>query len=184
METEISQIRESHNLSYEEGMFTKFADQVYTGDHYDQRYRDHEEFDAIVREYRREIGGLESVIGSSHTITNELRFYLSVLLSNHGHWKDAEELAKEVLETFRETLGTEHPNALLISSHLSSIYQRQGRWTEAESLQAPVLKLQQKVLGSHHPQTISTMQQLAMTFAELGRWKVAEQLQEDVCKLM
>ena len=64
IETDRSDIKENLNLSYEEGIFTRFDGQVSIGDHIDQRYRDHDELNAVVREYRREIEELASVIGA------------------------------------------------------------------------------------------------------------------------
>ena len=180
LELAISEIRDSYSLSYEEGMFTKFFDLISTTEDDVPRYRDHEELDAVVREYRREIETLTSVIGNSHRITLGLSLYLSRILLEHGDWKGAEEIASELLKNYQDTMGMEHLGSLKLSLHLSSIYQSQGRWVEAETLQTSVLRLQQKLLGSNHPDTIRTMHQLALTFVELERWKVAEELQEVV----
>ena len=127
LESAISEIRENYSLSYEEGMFTKFGDLIYTTDNDAQRYRDHKELDAVVREYRREIEGLTSVIGNSHRITLALNFYLSLIMLNHGDWKGAEEIANELLKIYQDTIEMEHLGSLKFSLHLSSIYQRQGR---------------------------------------------------------
>ncbi|KAI2863719.1 hypothetical protein CBS13152_11227 [Aspergillus niger] len=94
----------------------------------------------------------------------------------YGHWKKAEQLQVQVMETRKIKLGEDHPNTLTSMANLASTYRNQGRWEKAEQLEVQVMEMRKIKLGEDHPGTLASMANLALTFWNQGQWERAEQL--------
>ncbi|KAL2803170.1 hypothetical protein BJX63DRAFT_80362 [Aspergillus granulosus] len=101
-------------------------------------------------------------------------------LYEDGRYKEAEELAVQVLDIRKRVLWPEHPDTLVSIGNLASTYTRQGRWKEAEELQVQVLNIYKRVLRPEHPVTLVSMANLARSYAHQGQWKEAEELEVQV----
>ncbi|KAJ7105335.1 kinesin light chain [Mycena epipterygia] len=97
--------------------------------------------------------------------------------SELGQFRQAEELAKTVLQNHRKILGENHSSILNTMANLAVIYYHQGRWDSAEHLQV-VLKKQSAALGKEHPESLGTLASLGLTVYEMGRLSEARELQE------
>jgi tetratricopeptide (TPR) repeat protein len=93
-----------------------------------------------------------------------------------GRWKEAGELAAQVMETSVRVLGEEHPVTLASIGNLASAYRNQGRWKEAEELEVRVIETMLRVAGVEHPYTLTGMNNLTSTYSKQGRWREAEEL--------
>jgi len=58
----------------------------------------------------------------------------------------AEPLYRQNLESFRRTLGPEHPNALIAENNLATLLQIQGKLADAESLFRHILETRRRLL--------------------------------------
>ncbi|KAL2819850.1 hypothetical protein BDW59DRAFT_164884 [Aspergillus cavernicola] len=85
------------------------------------------------------------------------------IFSNHGQWKEAEELDVQVLEIRKQVLGPVHPETLRSMANLAATYRDLGRLKEAEELGLQVIESHHQVLGPEHPDTLSSMANLAYT---------------------
>ncbi len=72
---------------------------------------------------------------------------------NQGCWKEAEELALQVIETSARVRGLEDTDVLSSIASIASIYsiyQNRGRWEEAEELEVQAMDTSSKVLRPEH----------------------------------
>jgi tetratricopeptide (TPR) repeat protein len=97
-------------------------------------------------------------------------------LYGDGRWNEAEDSLRQVMETRKRVLGTEHPDTLTSMANLASTYRNQGRWDQAEELEVQVMETSKRLLGPEHPDTLTSIANLAFTFWNQGRWKEAEKL--------
>ncbi|KAL4990721.1 hypothetical protein BDW68DRAFT_174718 [Aspergillus falconensis] len=97
-------------------------------------------------------------------------------LYSDGRYNEAEKLFEQVIMTWKQVLGPEHPSTLTSMANLASIYWNQGRWKEAEELGVQVLETQKQVLGPDDPDILTSMANLALTYENQGRWNEAEEL--------
>ncbi|MBF0421385.1 MAG: tetratricopeptide repeat protein [Magnetococcales bacterium] len=101
----------------------------------------------------------------------------SILAKVHeelGHFDEAIQLTKEILEHETKTLGKDHPNPLTTLNNLAGLNRRMGNFVEAEKNYRQALEGFEKVLGAEHPATITLMNNLAMTLEEEGLYDQAE----------
>ena len=63
--------------------------------------------------------------------------------SDQGRWKEAEQLAVQVMEIRKTVLGVEHPDTLTAMSNLATMYRDQGMLSEAEKLKAQTMEINQ-----------------------------------------
>ncbi|KAJ4367082.1 hypothetical protein N0V83_007612 [Neocucurbitaria cava] len=97
-----------------------------------------------------------------------------------GHYKEAEELLKKVIETGLRSLGEEHEVTLTSMHNLALVYYQQGRWKEAEDLQVQVVEIRRRLLSEDQPELLASINNLASTYLKQGRWKEAEELHVQV----
>ncbi|RDG34937.1 FxSxx-COOH system tetratricopeptide repeat protein [Streptomyces corynorhini] len=97
-------------------------------------------------------------------------------LWKRGDWPAAFELAGELRDDWRETLGDTDPQYLYLRFHLSNIYRSLGRYVEARELDEVTLDRQRAVLGPTHPHTYMTTSALATDFMTLGSYAKAMEL--------
>ncbi|KAK6857650.1 hypothetical protein PG995_006477 [Apiospora arundinis] len=120
------------------------------------------------------------IFGRAH---EESQYAIEMLGHAHnlqGHWKAAEKLFVEVMETRKQKLGVDHPSTLASMANLASTFSNQGRWEEAEKLDVEVMETSKQKLGVDHPSTLASMANLASTFSNQGRWEEAEKLDVEV----
>jgi tetratricopeptide (TPR) repeat protein len=119
-----------------------------------------------------------------HSFTDaEVSARLWLVYFESGHWKEAEKLAVQVMETRKRVLGAEHLDTLTSIANLASTYRNQGRWKEAEQLEVQVMEMRKRVLGAEHPDTLTSMANLASTYSDQGQWKEAEGLEVQVMEM-
>ncbi|KAH8429659.1 uncharacterized protein LDX57_007331 [Aspergillus melleus] len=104
-------------------------------------------------------------------------------LERDGRYNEAERLFVQVIETWKQVLGPEHPNTLINMGNLALTYLNQGRWKEAEELEVQAIKTWKQVLGLKHYNTLASMTCLALIYWYQGRWKEAEKLNMQVIKI-
>lgn len=97
-------------------------------------------------------------------------------LNSDGRYDEAEMLLGQVVETWKQVLGPEHPGTLTSMDNLALLYMKQGRWHQAEELEIQVMGNRKLTLGPEHPDTLSSMNHLALTYCNRLRWKEAEEL--------
>ncbi|MEV7867030.1 FxSxx-COOH system tetratricopeptide repeat protein [Streptomyces sp. NPDC088124] len=97
-------------------------------------------------------------------------------LWKRGDLPAATELAGELRDLWRETLGNDDPQYLYLRFHLSNIFRSQGRYVEARELDEETLIRQRRVLGPTHPHTYMTTSGLAMDLGTLGEYAKAMEL--------
>ncbi|KAJ7704675.1 hypothetical protein B0H16DRAFT_710753 [Mycena metata] len=96
---------------------------------------------------------------------------------NAGKYKDARDIAEQVLEKSQLLLGEDHWDTLLAMGNLAATCAHQGEFRKAEELQVLVLKKSTKLQGEDHPHTLLAMGDLAATYSELGEFQQAEELE-------
>ncbi|KAI3034190.1 hypothetical protein CBS76997_11128 [Aspergillus niger] len=94
----------------------------------------------------------------------------------YGHWKKAEQLQVQVMETRKIKFGEDHPDTLTSMAYLASTYRNQGRWEKAEQLQMQVMETSKIKLGEDHPGTLTIMANLAFTWKSSGQYAAALEL--------
>ncbi|GLA67705.1 hypothetical protein AtubIFM54640_000950 [Aspergillus tubingensis] len=123
---------------------------------------------------------MEEILGIEDEDTLASTLMLADAYSREGHWKKAEQLQVQVMETRKIKLGKDHPSTLTSMANLASTYRNQGRWEKAEQLEVQVMETSKIKLGKDHPSTLTSMANLASTFWNQGRWEKAEQLEVQV----
>ena len=103
---------------------------------------------------------------------NNFRFVMEEI----GDWKNAEQLAKQVLYMRKKLLGAKHVDTLTSMGDLTRTYFNQGKLNEAEQLGVQVFNIRKKLLGAEHLSTLTSMGDLAKTYRFQGKLNEAEQL--------
>jgi tetratricopeptide (TPR) repeat protein len=93
-----------------------------------------------------------------------------------GHWREAEDLFVQAMETSLRVLGQEHPSTLTSMANLASTYRNQGRWKEAEELFVQVMETSLRVRGQEHPDSLTSVNNLAGVLRAQGKYEVAEEM--------
>ena len=89
----------------------------------------------------------------------------SLVLYEGGHWRGAEEIFVQVMETRKRVLGVEHPDTLVSMNNLAYTWKGQGRCAEALKLMEECVRLRTRILGVDHPYTLSSS-------ATLNGWQI------------
>ena len=113
----------------------------------------------------------------------EVQYAIANLLVDQGQYRDAENVARAVVEVRTQVLGSEHPDTLRSRSQLSAALGRQGKHVEAEADLRELIKREEKVIGPEHPDTLSSRHRLALTLALQGKYAAAEAEFRQVLKL-
>src|SRR5205823_4712440 len=93
-----------------------------------------------------------------------------------GKLSEAERLQRQVLDTSKRVLGSEHPDALMVAGNLANTLQSERQFQEAEKLQREVLEKRRKALGPDNPGTLFSTNNLAGLLAYEGPLDEAEKL--------
>ncbi|MBD9701472.1 FxSxx-COOH system tetratricopeptide repeat protein [Streptomyces caniscabiei] len=100
-------------------------------------------------------------------------------LWKRGGFTAAAQLAEEILQHWKPTLGEDHMQYLYLRAQLANVRRSQGRYMEAREIDEDVLGRQRRVLGRTHPHTYMTMSGLSGDLAALGEYRSAvEQARE------
>ncbi|MFG2798297.1 FxSxx-COOH system tetratricopeptide repeat protein [Streptomyces pseudovenezuelae] len=97
-------------------------------------------------------------------------------LWKRGDLASARQLAEEVLERWRESLGENDMQYLYMRCQLANVLRSQGRYQEAREIDQELLERQRQVLGSSHPHTYITASSLSSDLAALGEYRSAVEL--------
>lgn len=97
-------------------------------------------------------------------------------LDSDGRYNEAEKLLVQVMGTWKQVLGPEHPSTLTSMANLASTYRNQGQWRTVEELLVQVINIRKRALGLKHPNTITSMENLLSIYQDQGRWKTAHEL--------
>ncbi|KAL4749727.1 P-loop containing nucleoside triphosphate hydrolase protein [Aspergillus terricola var. indicus] len=128
---------------------------------------------------------------SEHEVRKQKEQYIDCIMNvgrclySDGRYNEAEQLQVQVLETWKQVLGPEHPDTLTSMANLASTYRNQGRMANlaftrkslrnipaALALMGRCVELRNEVLGSDHPHTISSSN-------TLRNWEIAQQTCQD-----
>ncbi len=76
---------------------------------------------------------------------------LSIILGDEGKWAESETMAREVLETRRKLLGSEHPWVASALDDVAWAAGARGKLDEAETLEREALAMRRRLLPEEHP---------------------------------
>jgi tetratricopeptide (TPR) repeat protein len=81
--------------------------------------------------YQRALAGYEKVLDPDHTSTLTVVNNLSLLYSDQGKLKEAEEMCQRALAGKEKALGPDHTSTLTVVNNLGVLYSDQGKLKEA-----------------------------------------------------
>lgn len=105
-----------------------------------------------------------------------LRYNLAFAQLGHGGFEEAEQLAREVLESESLRLDPSHPQLLYTKKLIGQALHRQGKLDEAVVWYAEVFEKRRDRYGPEHPATLNAAGQLAAAYNTLNRPTDAEPL--------
>ncbi|WP_409000446.1 FxSxx-COOH system tetratricopeptide repeat protein [Streptomyces europaeiscabiei] len=94
-------------------------------------------------------------------------------LWKRGGFTAAAQLAQDLLEQWRCTLGEDDIQYLYLRAQLANVRRSQGRYVEAREIDEDVLDRQSRVLGPTHPHTYMTTSSLSGDLTALGEYRSA-----------
>jgi tetratricopeptide (TPR) repeat protein len=112
-----------------------------------------------------------------------VQYAIANLLFDQGRYRDAENVARAVLEVRTQVLGSEHPDTLKSRNRLAVALWRQAKFIEAEADFRKLIKLDEKALGPEHPDTLKSRHCLAAVLYREGKYVEAEAEERPVLKL-
>lgn len=101
---------------------------------------------------------------------------LAMGLRRAGRYREAERLAREVVESRETLLGPEHQDALTSVSDLALVLEENGDLAGAEPLNRRCMEARERTLGREHPDTLASVKNLANVLDEKGDYAEAEAL--------
>ena len=78
---------------------------------------------------------------------------MAIIYQDQGHYDQALEIYKSVLETKIRVCGHEHPDVAVSYKNLAAVYQRQGNHVQTKKMVTKAYHIFLKVLGPDHPYT-------------------------------
>jgi tetratricopeptide (TPR) repeat protein len=103
---------------------------------------------------------------------------LAVNWTFQGRFKEAEKFQVQVLESSKEVLGKEHPEAIRAMINLADSWYRQKNYAKAKEMQIEVLEMCLRILTETHPETRLARRTLANTYFDLGDRDKGQELWE------
>ena len=100
-------------------------------------------------------------------------------LAAHGDPRAAQNLATDLLERWRDRLGSDNEHVLAMAHDLGSALRDMSRWDEARDLHQETLDRKRRILGWDHPSTLTTANHLAADLRDLGELAAARDLAQD-----
>lgn len=125
----------------------------------------------------------KSVLGPKNPDTLKSVAALANLLTDEGHYTDAERLERENLDLRRRVLGPQHPDTLESMNDLAVTLEDEGHYPEAEKLARETLDLRRRILGPEHPDTLKSMSDLGLILWREARFPEAEKLETETLDL-
>jgi eukaryotic-like serine/threonine-protein kinase len=125
--------------------------------------------------YGRAIAGFERFFGPEHPNSLAARSCLSYLYSAQDRLEEAEEIMRDVLDTYRRVVG-ENDRTLSFIGNLASLIQYQGRPEEALVLAEEALALSKKLFPDGNWMTVLMNTQKGCCLRDMGRFEEAEPL--------
>lgn len=107
---------------------------------------------------------------------------LGAIKLEQGNEAEAEECFRKALEIGDRTVGSDHPDLILLLNDLTRIYLRQSAFAAAEPLLLRLLELKRNK-GEDHPEVATVLASLATVRQALGRHESAEQLWRRVLEI-
>lgn len=102
------------------------------------------------------------------------------LLLQQGHYPEAENIWRQVIETRVVELGPEDPDTLRSRTALAATMDAQGKSAEAEAENREIVGMDEKLLGADDPDTIASRNNLAEVLRKEGKYSEAEAEYHDV----
>ena len=96
-----------------------------------------------------------------------------------GYTRTAHDLASDLRQQWRDRLGDDHKDTLVIAHYLAWALQGMGRYAEARDLAQDTLARKRRVLGEDHPDTLVSANSLAIDLRYLGEMQAARDLDRD-----
>lgn len=97
-------------------------------------------------------------------------------LRRMGRYREAEPLARDVMQARVALQGPEHPETLKSLSNLALVLEEKGDLVGAEALDRRCLEARERSLGVEHPDTLASVNNLANVLDEKGDYAEAEAL--------
>jgi hypothetical protein len=89
-------------------------------------------------------------------------------------YADAEQFARDILDSSMRRVGERHPDTLLDMHNLATIADRLEKYSDAEPLYLRTIAVKTEVLGAAHPSTIRSKLRLAGMYERQRRYADAE----------
>ena len=96
--------------------------------------------------------------------------------NRQGRFREAIELARQLLEIRRQVQGEKHPDYARTLNNLAYLYSSQGDYAKAEPLYRQALAITKQVLGEKHPAYATSLNNLALLYKSQGDYTKAEHL--------
>ena len=109
-------------------------------------------------------------------VTDSLRYNLAYAQVGLGGFEEAEQLARQVLESESRRLDPSHPQVLYTKKLIGQALHRQGKLEEAVPWYVEVYEKRRERYGPEHPATLNAAGQLASAYNTLNRPAEAEPL--------
>jgi len=118
----------------------------------------------------------QRVVGTRNAETLRTMTLLGGLLSDEGHYTEAEKLQSVTLESKEKLLGPQNKETLLAAWWLATTLNSEGKYSEAEKLFRQTLALQRRFVGPDNSDTAMSTDGLAYALQQEGRYAEAEKL--------
>ena len=143
------------------------------------RYRDSLSIDLLIARVQAERANGPVLHLTSSTLATEC---LSVELYAQGRYVEAEPLFRCLLESLRETLGSQHPSTLISINNLGMLLKEKGDLAAAEPLVREALEARRETLGIRHPDTLVSIGNFGGLLKAKGDLAAAEPLLREALK--
>ena len=101
----------------------------------------------------------------------------------YNQYLNAVSLLEESLILYKELLGLEHPDTLLVINSLTYVYEKQGKYEQAESLYLQVLSTRDNVTKENHFYYTKLLDDLAYMYEDLDRYDEIPPLLEEIINI-
>jgi hypothetical protein len=105
-------------------------------------------------------------------------------LLSRGDPRSGHDLARDLHQQWRDRLGADDPDTLMIAYFLAQAVWGMGRYAEARDLSQDTLDRYRRVLGDDHPHTLNAATSVAVYLRALGEVQAARDLNQDTLDRM
>ncbi|MBC8283682.1 MAG: tetratricopeptide repeat protein [Nitrospinae bacterium] len=96
---------------------------------------------------------------------------------------EAEQVLKQLLESYKKYFGPKHINVALTLNNLAVNYRARGKFEESENLLKQALEILEESFDSNHPLVGNILEHYAHLLHEMGRHSEAERLESRFQKI-